>query len=67
LAFNIAVSFMTGTSWQSYPGEMTLSHLSQMLGIAVQSFTSAATALTFLPALAPIAEHLAMSAGVTFP
>jgi potassium-transporting ATPase potassium-binding subunit len=45
LAFNIAVSFMTGTSWQSYPGEMTLSYASQILGIAVQSFTSAATAM----------------------
>ena len=42
LAFNIAVSFLTNTSWQSYAGETTLSHLSQMLGMAVQSFTSAA-------------------------
>jgi K+-transporting ATPase ATPase A chain len=45
LAFNIAVSFMTGTSWQSYPGELTLSYLSQMMGIAVQSFTSTAAAM----------------------
>ena len=45
LAFNIAVSFMTNTSWQSYPGEMTLSYLSQMLGIAVQSFTSTAAGI----------------------
>ncbi len=45
LAFNIAVSFMTNTSWQSYAGETTLTHLSQMLGVAVQSFTSAATGM----------------------
>jgi K+-transporting ATPase ATPase A chain len=45
LAFNIAVSFMTSTSWQSCPGEMTLSYSSQMLGIAVQSFTSAAAGM----------------------
>ena len=45
LAFNTAVSFMTGTSWQSYPGESTLSYLSQMLGIAVQSFTSTAAGM----------------------
>jgi K+-transporting ATPase ATPase A chain len=45
LAFNIAISFMTNTSWQSYPGEMTLSYLSQMLGIAVQSFTSTAAGM----------------------
>src|ERR1700693_388337 len=41
LAFNTAVSFLTNTSWQSYAGESTLSYLSQMLGITVQSFTSA--------------------------
>ena len=45
LAFNIAVSFMTNCSWQSYPGETTLSYLSQMLGIAVQSFTSTAAGM----------------------
>ena len=45
LAFNTAVSFMTNTSWQSYAGESTLSYLSQMLGVAVQSFTSAAAGL----------------------
>ena len=45
LAFNIAVSFMTNTSWQSYAGERTLSYLSQMLGIAVQSFTSTAAGM----------------------
>jgi potassium-transporting ATPase potassium-binding subunit len=45
LAFNIAVSFMTNTSWQSYPGETTLSYFAQMAGIAVQSFTSAAAGI----------------------
>jgi K+-transporting ATPase ATPase A chain len=46
LAFNIAVSFMTNTSWQSYPGETTLSYFAQMAGIAVQSFTSAAAGIS---------------------
>jgi K+-transporting ATPase ATPase A chain len=45
LAFNTAVSFLTNTSWQSYAGESTLSYLSQMLGITVQSFTSAAAGM----------------------
>jgi K+-transporting ATPase ATPase A chain len=45
LAMNTAVSFATNTSWQSYGGETTLSHLAQMLGITVQSFLSAATGL----------------------
>jgi K+-transporting ATPase ATPase A chain len=51
LAFNIAVSFLTNTSWQSYSGENTLSYLSQMLGIAVQSFTSAAAGMAVAAAL----------------
>jgi potassium-transporting ATPase potassium-binding subunit len=45
LAFNTAVSFMTNTSWQAYPGETTLSYFAQMAGVAVQSFTSAAAGL----------------------
>ncbi len=45
LAFNTAVSFITNTGWQSYSGEVTLSHFSQMAGIAVQNFTSAATGM----------------------
>jgi K+-transporting ATPase ATPase A chain len=45
LAFNTAVSFMTNTSWQAYPGESTLSYFLQMVGIAVQSFTSAAAGI----------------------
>jgi K+-transporting ATPase ATPase A chain len=51
LAFSTAVSFMTNTSWQAYPGETTLSHLAQLLGIAVQSFTSAATGMAVAVAL----------------
>ena len=52
LALNTAVSFVTNTSWQSYSGETTLSYLSQMGGIAVHSFLSAASgmavAITFI-------------------
>jgi K+-transporting ATPase ATPase A chain len=51
LVFNVAVSFMTNTSWQSYPGEATLSYLSQMLGIVVQSFASAAAGMAVAIAL----------------
>lgn len=43
LAFNTAVSFITNTNWQSYGGENTLSYLTQMLGLTVQNFLSAAT------------------------
>ncbi|MEF2985486.1 potassium-transporting ATPase subunit KdpA, partial [Pseudomonas aeruginosa] len=43
LAFNTAVSFVTNTNWQNYGGETTLSHLSQMAGLTVQNFLSAAT------------------------
>ncbi|WP_323119189.1 potassium-transporting ATPase subunit KdpA [Burkholderia alba] len=50
-AFNTAVSFVTNTSWQGYAGETTLSYLSQMAGIAVQSFLSAATGIAVLFAL----------------
>jgi potassium-transporting ATPase potassium-binding subunit len=45
LALNTAVSFVTNTSWQSYSGETTLSYTSQMAGITVQSFLSAAAGL----------------------
>jgi len=51
LAFNTAVSFMTNTSWQSYSGEITLSYFSQMLGVAVQSFTSAAAGMAVAAAV----------------
>jgi potassium-transporting ATPase potassium-binding subunit len=45
LALNTAVSFASNTSWQSYAGETTLGYLSQMAGITVQSFLSAATGI----------------------
>lgn len=48
LAFNTAVSFMTNTNWQSYAGETTLSYLTQMLGLTVQNFLSAATGIAVL-------------------
>lgn len=52
LAFNTAVSFVTNTNWQSYGGETTMSHLSQMAGLTVQNFVSAATGLAVACALA---------------
>jgi K+-transporting ATPase ATPase A chain len=45
LALNTAVSFVTNTNWQNYPGESTMSYLSQMLGMTVQNFLSAATGM----------------------
>ncbi|NTW45335.1 MAG: potassium-transporting ATPase subunit KdpA, partial [Anaerolineaceae bacterium] len=51
LAFNTAISFVSNTNWQNYAGESTLSYLSQMLGLTVQNFLSAATGITALLAL----------------
>jgi K+-transporting ATPase ATPase A chain len=51
LALNTAISFVTNTSWQSYGGETTLSYTSQMLGITVQSFLSAASGMAVVIAL----------------
>jgi len=51
LSFNTAVSFLTNTNWQNYAGETTMSHLSQMLGLAVQNFVSAAVGLGVAMAL----------------
>ncbi len=51
LAMNTAVSFVTNTSWQSYGGESTLSYLSQMMGLVVQSFMSAAVGISVALAL----------------
>ena len=45
LAFNTAVSFVTNTNWQNYGGETTMSHLTQMAGLTVQNFVSAATGI----------------------
>lgn len=52
LAINTAVSFITNTNWQAYSGEASLSYLTQMLGLTVQNFTSAATGMAVLLALA---------------
>jgi K+-transporting ATPase ATPase A chain len=52
LALNTAVSFVTNTNWQAYAGEVTLSHLSQMTGLTVQNFLSAATGMAVAVALA---------------
>lgn len=51
LAFNTAASFISNTNWQSYGGETTLGYLSQMLGLTVQNFVSAATGMAVLIAL----------------
>lgn len=51
LAFNTAVSFVTNTNWQSYAGEGTLSYFSQMVGLTVQNFVSAAVGIAVLAAL----------------
>jgi len=51
LALNTAVSFVTNTNWQSYGGESTLSPLSQMVGLTVQNFLSAATGIAVAFAL----------------
>ena len=48
LAFNTAASFATNTNWQSYGGETTMSYLTQMLGLTVQNFLSAATGMAVL-------------------
>ena len=45
LAFNTSISFLTNTNWQAYSGETTMSHFSQMAGLAVHNFLSAATGI----------------------
>ena len=51
LAFNTSMSFITNTNWQNYSGETTMSHLTQMLGLTVHNFLSAATGLAMAFAL----------------
>lgn len=51
LSFNTAASFVTNTNWQAYSGESTLSYLTQVLGLTVQNFVSAATGIAVLFAL----------------
>jgi K+-transporting ATPase ATPase A chain len=50
-AFNTAASFVTNTNWQSYSGEATMGHLTQMAGLAVQNFASAAVGMAVAAAL----------------
>lgn len=51
LAFNTAVSFVTNTNWQNYAGETTMSYFSQMAGLTVQNFLSAATGMALAVAV----------------
>ena len=51
-SFNTAISFVANTNWQGYAGESTMSHLTQMLGLTVQNFLSAATGIAVAFALA---------------
>ncbi len=51
LALNTAISFVTNTNWQAYSGESTLSYFSQMVGLTVQNFFSAATGIAVAFAL----------------
>ena len=50
-SFNTAISFVANTNWQGYSGEATMSYLTQMLGLAVQNFLSAATGIAVVFAL----------------
>ena len=50
-SFNTAISFVTNTNWQGYGGESTMSYLTQMLGLTVQNFLSAATGIVVVIAL----------------
>jgi len=63
-SWNTAVSFASNTNWQGYGGEVTMSYLSQMLGLTVQNFVSAATGMAVLIALIRgIARHTAKGIG----
>jgi K+-transporting ATPase ATPase A chain len=63
-SWNTATSFATNTNWQGYGGEVTMSYLSQMLGLTVQNFVSAATGMAVLIALIRgIARHTAKGIG----
>lgn len=64
LAFNTAISFVTNTNWQAYSGENTLSYFTQMVGLTVQNFLSAATGMsTFLALARGVARHSAQTIG----
>jgi K+-transporting ATPase ATPase A chain len=61
LAFNTAASFVSNTNWQSYGGETTMSYLTQMLGLAVQNFVSAATGIAVAMAVIRAFSRKSMS------
>ncbi len=64
LAFNTAVSFTTNTNWQSYGGESTMSYFSQMVGLAIHNFTSAAAGISIAAALVRgVSRHSASTLG----
>lgn len=64
LSFNTAISFISNTNWQAYGGESTMSYLTQMLGLAVQNFLSAATGIVVVIALIRgFARHSARTLG----
>ena len=64
LAFNTAVSFVTNTNWQNYGGETTMSFFTQMVGLTVQNFLSAATGMAVLIAfIRGFARHQAGTLG----
>ena len=66
-SFNTAVSFVTNTNWQGYSGESTMSYLTQMAGLAVQNFLSAATGIVVAVALIRgLSRHSAKSIGNFF-
>jgi K+-transporting ATPase ATPase A chain len=66
-SFNTAVSFVTNTNWQGYSGESTMSYLTQMAGLAVQNFLSAATGIVVAVALIRgLARHSAATIGNFF-
>lgn len=63
-SFNTAISFVTNTNWQGYAGEVAMSYLTQMLGLAVQNFLSAATGIVVAIALIRgLARHDSQSIG----
>ena len=63
-SFNTAVSFATNTNWQGYGGETTMSYLTQMLGLTVQNFVSAATGMAVLALfIRGIARHSVKTLG----
>jgi len=63
-AFNTAISFITNTNWQSYTPETTLSYFTQMAGLTVQNFLSAATGIVVAVALIRgLARHSAKTIG----